>query len=221
MSSPAAAMRWFTLITTIYFPIKFYTRSKMTLFVYLLLIFIGCYSINLALSESLCGSYQFSTAMIYTLFPWALIFGIMILMLESFPGWLAPFSNTVGYLVAKTSGLTGLMQKIFKSAAEGGDNTSVSRDLVNIYSDPSLLINEVSPGNFDAFWDRMSKNRLLRSSVSAADKDALREIVVFKYTIAEYIWYMLTGLLASSVSYNYVVNAQCGISDEEMHLTTD
>ena len=213
-------MRWFTLVTTIYFPIKYYTRSQLTLFVYLLLIFIGCYSLNLALSESLCGSYQYSTAMVYTLFPWALIFGIMILMLQSFPGWLAPFSNTFGYFIAKTSGLTALMQKIFKSSANSsGEDKGVAQMLANIYSDPSILINEVSPGNFETFWSRMKP--LLKPNVTPADKEALRSMVVFKYTVAEYIWYMLTGLLACSVSYNYVANAQCGISDKELQSSMD
>lgn len=220
MSSPAAAMRWFTLVTTIYFPIKYYTRSQLTLFVYLLLIFIGCYSLNLALSESLCGSYQYSTAMIYTLFPWALVFGVMILMLQSFPGWLAPFSNTFGYFIAKTSGLTALMQKIFKSSASSsGEDGSIANTLANIYSDPSILINELSPGNFDTSWARMKP--ILKPNVTPADKEDLRGMVLFKYAVAEYIWYMLTGLLACSVSYNYVVNAQCGISDKELQSSMD
>ena len=218
-SSPAAAMRWFTLITTIYFPIKYYTRSQLVLFVYLLLIFIGCYSINLSLSESQCGSYQFSTAMVYTLFPWALIFGVMILMLRSFPSWLTPFSNTFGYFIAKSSGLTSLMKKIFKSPAGGAGDKIITQTLANIYSDPSLLINEVSPDNFENFWNQMKP--LLRPNVNASDKEALLNMVIFKYTVAEYIWYMLTGLLASSVSYNYVVNAQCGIPDSELQAYQD
>lgn len=218
--SPASAMRWFTMVTTLYFPIKYYTRSKLTLFVYLLLIFLGCYSINLAISESLCGSYQYSSALIYTLFPWAIVFGIMIMLLEAFPGWLAPFSNTFGYFVAKTSGLTPLMQKIFKTPTKssGSDNATL-QVLANIYSDPSIIINEVSPTNFDTFWSRMKP--LLREKVGIADKEALRSMVVFKYTVAEYIWYMLTGLLACSVSYNYVVNAQCGISNKELNSSSD
>ena len=215
MSSPAAAMRWFAMVTTIYFPIKFYTKTETILFVYLLLVFLGCYSINLAVSESICGSYQYSTALIYTLFPWALIFGIMILMLRSFPGWLAPFSNTFGYFIAKASGLTGLMQRIFKSSAKSGETGSAAANLAQIYSDPALLINEVSPNNFERFWAEIQG--LIKPNVSFADKEALRSMVVYKYTIAEYIWYILTGLLASSVSYNYVVNAQCGISNKELH----
>jgi len=212
MSSPSAAMRWFTMITTVYFPIKYYSRSKLTLFVYLLLIFLGCYAINLAVSESVCGSYQYSSAMIYTLFPWALIFGIMILMLQSFPGWLAPFSNTFGYFIAKMMGLDTVVRKIFKPPTNG--DSKISQDLANIYTDSSILINEISPDSFENFWKEMSSH--MRADVTPADKEALSNMVLFKYTVAEYIWYMLTGLLAASVSYNYVVNAQCGIPDSEI-----
>jgi hypothetical protein len=215
MSSPAAAMRWFAMITTIYFPIRYYTRSQLTLFIYLLLIFLGCYSINLALSESLCGSYQYSTAFVYTLFPWALIFGIMILVLQSFPGWLAPFSNTFGYLIAKLSGLTFLMQRIFKQTNNA--SSKALETLANIYNDPSIIINEVTPINFETFWNKMKESGLIKNIPNeAVEKQALFDMVLLKYTIAEYIWYMLTGLLSASVSYNYVVNAQCGISNKEL-----
>ena len=34
--------------------------------------------------------------------------------------------------------------------------------------------------------------------------------------VSEYIWYMLTGTLVTSVSYNYVVNKGCSQSVKEM-----
>ena len=37
-----------------------------------------------------------------------------------------------------------------------------------------------------------------------------------KDTVSEYIWYMLTGTLVTSVSYNYVVNKGCHQSVKEM-----
>jgi hypothetical protein len=39
--------------------------------------------------------------MFVTLIPWLMLFGVLHLFLMIFPGWMAPFANTFGYLVAK------------------------------------------------------------------------------------------------------------------------
>ena len=44
-------------------------------------------------------------AILYTLFPNVLIFGLLIAILIGFPGWKAPFSNTLGFVAAKGSGI--------------------------------------------------------------------------------------------------------------------
>lgn len=213
-TSPAAAMRWFTLITAIYFPVRYYSKSELTLFIYLLLIFIGCYSINLTLSESLCNTYQYSTAFTYTLFPWALIFGIMILILRAFPGWLEPFSNTFGYGLAKATGSDKILKAIFITPGTSGNN-ELTTAINYIYTDPSIILNKISPENFENFWGTMLKSNSLKPD-ALTYKEALNNTVRFKYAVAEYIWYMLTGLLTCSVSYNYVTDAQCTINEKDL-----
>ena len=52
-------------------------------------------------------------------------------------------------------------------------------------------------------------------------KNTLYSLVQLKYAVAEYVWYMLAGLLVTSVSYNYVVNAACGINASEMKKRHD
>jgi len=47
-------------------------------------------------------------------------------------------------------------------------------------------------------------------------KNQLRDFIRLKDIIAEYIWYMLTGGLVTSVGYNYVVNAGCSQSVKDM-----
>jgi len=43
-----------------------------------------------------------------------MIFGILNLLLLTLPGWLAPFSNTFGYAIAKLAGLSDLMNEILR-----------------------------------------------------------------------------------------------------------
>ena len=134
--------------------------------IYLLLSVIGQYFITLGVSAGICGTPQYFTSTVAVLFPWTFIFGVMVLMLELFPSWLAPFSNTLGYLVISMSGLAGLVRKIFKeSMQEDGSGTEGSsgegltgaqaKALSYIYADQSMLINQVTPGNFDQFWKDM------------------------------------------------------------------
>jgi len=41
-------------------------------------------------------------------------------------------------------------------------------------------------------------------------------MVILKDTVSEYIWYILTGGLVTSVSYNYMVNSECVKSVKEL-----
>ena len=39
-----------------------------------------------------------------TIVPWVLIFGMVVVMLNVYPGWISPFSNTFGYGLTKLAG---------------------------------------------------------------------------------------------------------------------
>ena len=67
-----------------------------------------------------------------------------------FPGWLIPFSNTFGYGIAKLGGLNNLLNKILKPQDATG-NPKLTKALADIYTDRSLLINEIGISNFDTF----------------------------------------------------------------------
>jgi hypothetical protein len=47
-------------------------------------------------------------------------------------------------------------------------------------------------------------------------RSALLNHITTKESIAEYIWYLLTGGLVTSASYNYIVNAGCTYSIPEL-----
>ena len=221
-SSPTTALFWFFIITTIYFIIKYYitdpAQTKIYLGIYLILVIIGEYIINLSLTDTMCGSRQWNTALLVTLIPWVFIFGILNVVLLIFPGWLAPFSNTFGYGIAKLMGVGTLLTKIFKDKLEPSatDNKIMAEALVHIYNDESLLINEITESNFSNFWQNMQQ--LIKPTAFTDDnlKQQLLGFVRLKDIVAEYIWYMLTGGLVTSVGYNYVVNASCTQNLQDM-----
>jgi len=213
-----------------------------SLFIYILLLILGNYFININISKEVCGNIQWFQTFIITLLPWVLIFVTIVIILKMFPGWLSPFSNTVGYLIANACGLKTLVNNILRpqssvytdSSQEDSSTSSedksnlqlIQYNLTQIYGDQSLLINEITPDNFLIFWDRFNNAKLLNTKKIEEEqennvflKNELFNYIILKNTIAEVIWYLLSGLLVTSVGYNYIVNSSCKRSVKEMEAT--
>jgi hypothetical protein len=224
MSDPSSAILLFFILTSIYFVVKYNSepsKNKVYFGIYVLLLIIGEFFINMSLTSSLCGSAQTGSAIFITIIPWFLIFGILNLMLMAFPGWLSPFSNTFGYGVTKLFGINDLLNTIFKPKIDKTDikNTNIelmAEALEHIYTDRSLLVNEISQTNFEKFWSNMSP--LFKSNVkdNLELKNKLLNFIRLKDIVAEYIWFMLTGTLVTSVGYNYIVNNGCSQNVKEI-----
>ena len=237
---------FFFIVTTIYAIIR-YSTSKINLddiniviketsfiwtIIYILLLVVGNYFINLNITTIVCGTTQWTNTLIITLVPWMLIFGLITLLLLILPGWLSPFSNTIGYGIAKFMGLDAVINEILKAKSlidDGktqeatGDERIISENLQMIYSDRSLLINEITPENFTSFWKNMVTGGLITNKAKDPStphfRNALFNFVMLKNIISEYIWYILTGFLVTSVGYNYIINSSCTRSVAQMEAT--
>lgn len=218
---------YFFIITTGYFGFKIYSKDgkeiKMWSIIYILLLIIGQFYINLTITNQLCGVNQYISALSVTIIPWGVIFGLLNVMLMVFPGWLSPFSNTFGYLIAKFAGIENffndiLNPKIIKNNADSSINVAAAEALEHIYGDKSLLLNEITSENIETFWSQMTDAKLLKESVKD-DIDIKTKLLWFinlKTNIAVYIWYILTGALITSVSYNYIMNNGCNRTSSDM-----
>lgn len=223
---PTISMLWFFIITSIYFFLRFNTQSKLErriyTGVYILLLIVGMYFINLSLTTAMCGTRQWQTAMNVTAIPWLMIFGVLNLFLQLFPDWLNPFANTFGYALAKLLGASELFKSLFKDPNElTGTNAAdvqVMRDALDkIYFDDSLLLNELSVDTLPTFFTRM--NPILKP-MSAGEKTKVEQQLTYflniKEDVALYVWYMLTGAFVTAVSYNYIVGMKCNNSLKDM-----
>lgn len=218
---------YFVLLTTVYFVLKLFSNTKQMVMiwtgVYFLALLVGQFFINVSVSDSLCGNPQYGMAAIVTFVPWILIFGFLNMLLIVFPGWLSPFSNTFGYLITKLLGIGDVFNNILSAKFEKdttSENMKVAAEaLEHIYADKSLLINEITQANFDTFWERMSSAGLFKKNASEF-KDKLRYFVRLKDLVAEFIWYILTGGLVTSVSYNYLANADCTRTVDELEINS-
>ena len=197
-------------------------------FIYILLLVVGSYYINANVSKAMCGSQsvQWNYVMMATLLPWVIIFLTLYFILGIFPGWISPFSNTIGYMFISILGLEGILKKIIKTYDEAktkGDN-DLLKAINNIDNNKAKFVNQINVdhANFEEFIKLMQENQLLKSNVDPLniiqDPNILElyKLLTIKHVIGQIVWYILAGILISSISYNYIINISCEKSLEEI-----
>jgi hypothetical protein len=217
-------------------------------FLFFLVLIIGEYFINLAMSKDICGFDQEKTALIATVLPWFLVLGVLKAALIVFPGWLTPFSNTFGYMfVSAVTDLKDVFNNILtpqfdlapeaqKGGGGGGDSDGglqdsadipkddvknkrdIGRALEQIFSDQSIILNELGLDNLDRFWDSFKESRLIRPSAKVEDLEKIRKFLMMKTIVGEFVWLVLCGLLVVSISYNYLLNMGCSFTPEQQKI---
>tara|TARA_B100001121_G_C18675725_1_gene616159 strand:- start:1151 stop:2077 length:927 start_codon:yes stop_codon:yes gene_type:complete len=244
---------WFNILTLVYFVIQYFNAKndnesgdsagqKTTMIwsaIYYLLIGIIMFQQNYSIMAKRCGKADYLTVFLATLFPWTLIFGIINIILVTMPGWKAPFSNTFGYLFAMIAGVGPLTMQLFKGQMLKNLDTQQENTLTaeqktsieavsHIYNDPTLIINEVTPENFDNFWDSMITGNLFNKDLGGETgvqgpcdsledcKKRFRSIIVMKDLVATFIWYWLAGNFTISQTSSYIQGSQCAVSAQDM-----
>jgi hypothetical protein len=214
-------------------------------FIFFLVLIIGEYFINLAMSKDICGFDQEKTALIATVLPWFLVLGALKSALVVFPGWLIPFSNTFGFMFVSTvtdlkdvfnailtpqfdlapasqKGGGGGTETLVNSADVPNDDVKNKRDigraLEQIYTDQSIILNELNLDNLDRFWDSFKESRLIRPSAKMEDLEKIRKFLMMKTIVGEFVWLVLCGLLVVSISYNYLLNVGCTFTPEQQKI---
>lgn len=230
------AIIFFIIVTTIFtivvyttvpsvYPITDSGNNTLYIIIYILVLVFGNYFINLNLTSSVCdGNAQWGSTMINTIIPWVFIFGVINIVLIIFPGWLSPFANTFGYLAMKALGLNDLLKTILDVNRDNnsdnlkGPERLVARGIQEIYSNNSLFINQISsdPQTFDNVINSLKETGYFIKDVPNNKIGELYKLIKLKEIVAKYIWNLLTGILVTSVSYNYVINSQCSNSLKQM-----
>lgn len=119
-------------------------------------------------------------SILYTLLPWLFIFGVVLYAINVFPWFAYPFADVFGYYAIASSANTLLHNMMGKTD-----------DLIlNIYSNPSLLINQINVANFEEYWTQMQT-----MSSASSYKDELFALIQRKELIGKYAWYIYTGIL--------------------------
>jgi hypothetical protein len=210
-------------------------------------ILIGEFMISIGMIKTVCGFEQWGFGALVTFVPWILITGLIKFILMIRPGWLTPFSNTIGYFLSSAIfGLTTAFRELLKpknlepptdatastGAAQNGDAKDVAKALQQIYDDDSLLINQFTPDNVEETIRKFSSVGLMYRVTEYAKADpakaavynkyveAIKKAVWFKLFVSEFIWLLMAGILTISVTFNYIVNYGCKMTPDQIGKAT-
>ena len=221
MISPFSTFIYFSILTTVYFVLKYFLAEThgaknrglaiaLTI-IYLVIMILLQLSTNLQNAKEKCGGTpQIIPAINYTIMPNLFIFGGLLMAMMFFPGWKAPFSNTIGYLCVMGAGIKETFTNVLKT-------DSNNKLLKMVYRDPSMMINEMTPENFNLFISKMGSppNSILSSNYKKHLPE-LYNLVVIKDRIAEWLWYMFTGYLVIQNSNSYIMSIKCKRTPDEL-----
>ena len=180
--------------------------------VFLIIIIIFMYFINLNEMVTKCGSSNVWSSFSATIFPWICIFLPMLGALYTFPGWKGPFSNTFGYIIARLAGGNNTLLSMLNK--QDGNKT-----IEYIYSDPSLLINQFS---YESFDDQI-KHSSIYTMFNTKDPQFttnianFKQIIYLKDLVSEWIWFLLTASVVTSTSSYMIANSVCTKSLDDYH----
>jgi len=200
-----------------------YTKSNyIYLGVYYLFVLLSQIVLNSAVIINLCGgsiSKNIGAASLITIFPWTLIFGVVIIVLIVFPGFKSAFSDVVGYFYVSNSAHTLLSNLLLidESISTEINNATVNDEttqkamkhaanvIIKLFGNLGILINQIVPSNFIDYWkllDPLMKPEYRNNNNEQIRTDFLN-IVISRDNIGEAMWYIYTGiLLLSIVQYN-------------------
>ena len=273
--TPFLALFAFFSLTSIYITVRWFTTdafkvrnftwvSKIVSVVYILLVLISQYYINLKHTKIICGTTQRSKALLFTIVPNVLMFGLIFGLLIILPGWKAPFANTIGYTIIKTMGVTDILRKMMKTTKgkpmvgqQGGQRggagkadqappalppdppspavvaaKAVAKEkakesrvemkeiLKYVQNDPSLIINEITPGNWDEWMEETALPKLFKKQYSLnknhEDIAKLYNLVSLRDLVGEFIWLILAGFLVITTQTNALYSINCKGESSQM-----
>jgi len=186
--------------------------------IYLLIIIVSQCYINVTFISKKCGgslTENIGSSIFLTLIYWVFIFGVLLIILLMFPGFKSAFGDVIGYYWVYSSAnkiITELMisqeiqPKIDKDTTLSPDEKikmqQTADAILKIFGDSGILINEISPKDFDKSWELLTPLMKDKYKQNTEEVKQLRneffKLVSTKDNVGEAFWYIYTGLFITS-----------------------
>lgn len=215
---------------------KYTSSSYMYLAIYFLLVVVIQFIVNASIISSTCGgniTENMGAAGVFTFLPWTLIFGVIIVILTVYPGFKSAFSDVIGYYWVSSSANKILNELLVNKGVQASINSDVSlspeqkdkmqgaaETILKICGNTSILINQIVPKNFNDYWTIL--NPLMNEKYknpgpeSDAIKNQLFDLVVTRDNVGEFMWYMYTGILLTSIVQLKITTRGCASNPKTM-----
>jgi hypothetical protein len=185
---------------------------------------------------STCGGdvlANFGYAAVITLVRWIFIFGAVIVMIIFYPGLKSAFSNVIGYFwVARHANKilssllidTDIKDNLQQLNPVDKNKLSHTAELIlKICTDKSILINQLTPSNFNKMWEMLLT--LSNDAISEESKNDLKvqllNITILKDNIGEALWYVYTAILVISMVSSQLTSRSCMTSIAAIRQSQD
>jgi len=214
---------------------EYYNTNMKRLALYFTVVVVSQMFLNVGYLMSKCGGSldkNISAAAMYTIIPWILIFGILMIVLLIFPGFKSAFSDVIGYYIVSREANdifgsiligTDLNEEIEKTNDPDKKNelTKAAEAIIKICGNKSIIINQMNPDNFSSVWDALKPLMKPGSFDDISIKQRLLDIVAYKENIGEAFWYIYASILISSIVYYNLATRGCVKSLEEIKADHD
>jgi len=234
--SPATTLIYFILVTLGFLIFTVFTVNKsadivainnskdsnVINFIYILFIIIGSYFLNVHNSRMICDqSIEWNYILIVTVMPWLIIFVLLYFILKIFPGWVSPFSNTIGYMFVSMLGVSTALEKLMPKDTNVEEQPDLVKAINTIKNNKSKFINQIdiNLSNFEDFISQLRQVKIIDyGGDSAVNTDIIHlyKLITIKHVIGKIVWYILAGILISSISYNYIIGISCEKSVDQI-----
>lgn len=187
---------------------------------YLFFLFISLFFISG--NQLICGKYDVNLAWTSGVFPFSFVFLLGVLLLETFPGWLRGFANTIGVIIIGYLGYD-------KNIKENILDKSSDNNLKYFYNNPIPLFNELTLDSYSTdengkvrwtqLLDETSIFKNVIKKIPELKQDHLITLanhIKNKNLISYMIWYMLLGTITLFMSINNMINDnRCSITSRD------
>ena len=216
---------------------EYNNKVHLSLGIFFLAIVLGQFLLNIAGITTKCGGNvkdNIGPAAIATFLPWIFMFGLVVAALILFPGIKSAFSDVIGYLMISSKANEILNELLIQTEvqsilAEDKNHTAEEKNglqnaaqvIMNIMTNPSLLINQIVPLNFNQYWEILTP--LMKDKYTNDEnpetkemKEKLFSLVSTRDNVGEALWFIYTGLIVTSFVQLNINSKGCVTSPAQM-----